>query len=336
MTGAPEVSAPLWTPTPERVRQANLTRFIAEARPGATYPELWQWSVDHPEAFWPAVWDFCGIRAAARGDSVLQGGARMAPPSSDGPHWFPEARLNFAENLLRFADDHPALIFWNEYGRQRELTYRALQDEVAQWEAALVASGVGVGDRVAGLMPNMPETVIAMLATTALGAIWTSCSPDFGDRAVLDRFGQIHPKVLIVTDGYHYAGKRIELHDRVARIAAALPDASAVVVVPYLATGQLGGSVAPRLEEPIRANDVPWAGAVAGARDAELRSRRAEPRVSVQPSARTSSTRQARRACPRPSSTGRGARCCNCRRNWCCTPISRGTIGSSTSPPAAG
>jgi len=231
--------APLWSPSPERIARANLTAFTARFRPGADYGALWRWSVDHPEEFWPAVWDFCGIIAEERPGrrpwtAVLEGGERMAPPDPAlGPRWFPGARLNFAENLLRYTDDREALVFWNELGRQRSLTFAQLHHEVGRWRRALQSEGVGPGDRVAGFLPNLPETVIAMLAAASLGAIWSSCSPDFGERAVLDRFGQVQPAVLVVADGYRYAGKAIDLGERVGRIATALPGVKRVVVVSY-------------------------------------------------------------------------------------------------------
>lgn len=233
------MTAPLWSPSPDRVARANLTRFIATHRPGADYDALWRWSVDAPEEFWPAVWRFCGVIADPHPpgppwERVLQGGDRMAPPDPAlGPRWFPGARLNFTENLLRFGDDRQAIVFWNELGRQRVLTYAELRHQVGRFAAALRREGVQAGDRVAGLMPNLPETVIAMLATASLGAIWSSCSPDFGDRAVLDRFGQIRPAVLFTVDSYRYAGKVIDLRDRLERIAGQLPGVRRVVIVPY-------------------------------------------------------------------------------------------------------
>jgi acetoacetyl-CoA synthetase len=249
VSAASAVAAPLWTPSRERVAGANLTRFAARYRPGAGYDELWRWSLEEREAFWPAVWEFCGVVAEERAggppwETVLEGGDRMAPPDPAlGPRWFRGARLNFAENLLRYAeggaaDDgraaaRTALVFWNEEGRQRALSYADLGREVARFQAALRAAGVGIGDRVAGLLPNLPETVALMLATTSLGAIWSSCSPDFGERAVLDRFSQIRPKVLFAVDGYRYAGKVVDLRGRVRAVAAALPDTERVVVVPY-------------------------------------------------------------------------------------------------------
>src|SRR5205814_4725190 len=159
----------------------------------------------------------------------------MAPPDRErGPRWFTGARLNFAENLLRYRDEHPALVFWNEHGRQRAMSYAELHREVARIRDGLVRQGVVVGDRVAGFMPNVPETVIAMLATSSLGAIWSSCSPDFGVRGVLDRFGQIAPKLLVTADGYWYGGKSFDSLGRIGECLAQLPSVERVVVLPYL------------------------------------------------------------------------------------------------------
>ncbi len=251
--GVSASTAPLWTPSPERAARTNLARFLEAARvrgaPVADYESLWRWSVDRPEEFWVLVWEFCGVVADRREDgshweAVLEGGDRMAPPHPEtGPRWFRGARLNFAENLLRHDDDRAALVFWNEQGRQRALTYGELRTEVARCQAGLAALGVGPGDRVAGLLPNLPEAVVAMLAATSLGALWSSCSPDFGDRAVLDRFGQIRPKVLFAADGYRYAGKAIDLLPRVRDLAARLPDTERVVLVPYLrSAGELAAA----------------------------------------------------------------------------------------------
>ncbi len=240
--------APLWTPDAERVSRANLTSFIKhiqEQKPLGSdavrdYASLYRWSVDHADAFWPMVWEFCGVVSDDRAgkppwDDVVVGLNRMAPPDPVlGPRWFPGARLNFAENLLRYADDHTALVFWNEQGRQRELSYAALRDEVARVAAALREHGIVPGDRVAGFLPNLPEAVIAMLATTSLGAIWSSCSPDFGAHGVIDRFGQIRPRVLFCADGYRYAEKEIDTLARVREVRERIPDIERVVVVPYL------------------------------------------------------------------------------------------------------
>ncbi|MFL5449177.1 MAG: acetoacetate--CoA ligase, partial [Gemmatimonadales bacterium] len=186
------------------------------------------------------VWRFCGVIAeelAGRDpwDSVVVGLDRMVPPDPElGPTWFPGARLNYAENLLRHADDRVALVFWNERGRQREISYGELNQQVRSVAAALAAEGVVAGDRVAGFMPNLPETVIAMLGAASLGAIWSSCSPDFGANGVLDRFGQIQPKVLFCADGYRYAGKEIDSLSRVREVRERIPEIQRVIVAPYL------------------------------------------------------------------------------------------------------
>jgi acetoacetyl-CoA synthetase len=242
--------APLWAPSAAQIADANVTRFIRDAvQPlgGAAASvtdtsSLYGWSIDSPEQFWPAVWRHCGVIAeerpggAAPWDAVLVGGDRMGPPGPElGPQWFSGARLNFAENLLRRRDDHEALVLWTEQGPRRRLTYAELADAVARFAGFLRRAGVGVGDRVAGFLPNIPETVVAMLATTSLGALWSSCSPDFGVSGVLDRFGQIEPKVLVATDGYRYGGKSIDSLERVRDFAAALPSVEQIVVVPHLA-----------------------------------------------------------------------------------------------------
>jgi len=186
------------------------------------------------------VWRFCGVVEAASDpsfacDRPLIGRSRVAPPDPElGPAWFVGSRLNFAENLLRFRDDREALVSWNERGAQTRLTYRELHAEVARVAAGLRGMGVHAGDRVAGFMPNLPETVIAMLATTSIGAIWSSCSPDFGANGVLDRFGQITPRVLFCADGYLYAGRDIDCLERVREIAKRIPEIEHIVVVPYL------------------------------------------------------------------------------------------------------
>ena len=244
MTGAD--GAPLWTPTPAQVDRARITAFAQRAADlgarGAdeSYAALHEWSVAHPDRFWPLVWEFCGVVADERPglepwDAVLVGGGRMAPPDPvAGPRWFTGARLNFAENLLRYRDDHPAIVAWDERGARRRLSYRELHAEVAAFAGALAASGVGVGDRVAGYLPNCPEAVIAMLAAASLGAVWSSCSPDFGVQGVLDRFGQIAPRVLVAADGYRYAGKEIDSLGRVADVARRISTIERTVVVPWM------------------------------------------------------------------------------------------------------
>ena len=238
----------LWTPSPERVIKANMTEFLryVEERGGPPVPDYsadsyWQlheWSLANPERFWSLTWRFCGIighRGTGGGaERVGVGLDNMRPPDAEkGPSWFPDASLNFAENLLRFTDDEPALVSWNEEGRKRTLTYRELHEAVGTLALALDAAGVGPGDRVAGWLPNIPEAVIAMLATTSLGAIWSSCSPDFGAQGVMDRSGQIAPKILFAADGYLYNGKEIDLLPRLRQIAFRIPSLEHVVVTPY-------------------------------------------------------------------------------------------------------
>jgi len=240
--------APLWSPSPERAAATNIARFVTAAcaygyeppigAAAVDYPSLHTWSIARPEEFWPAVWEFSGVVAdtapdGSRWKEVVRGLGRMAPPDpTAGPRWFLGARLNFAENLLRYRDDHPALVGRNEGGRGRSLTYAELEAEVVDVAAALRASGVGIGDRVAGFMPNIPETVIAMLSTASLGAVWSSCSPDFGVKGVVDRFGQIEPTVLFCASGYRYAGKEIDSLSRVREIVREVPSIQLVVVVP--------------------------------------------------------------------------------------------------------
>ncbi len=223
----------LWTPNAERIASANLTRYQTqlEARLGRRFAddhELWQWSIDDRAAFWKSMWDLAEVRAARPWDEVLVDGDRMP-----GARWFTGARLNFAENLLRRRDDHPALVARAEDGRRRVVSYAELHSAVAGLAAWLADAGVGVGDRVAGFVPNVPEAVIAMLATTSLGAVWSSCSPDFGLRGVVDRFGQIEPKVLITADAYPYGGKSHDCLDRARGLVREVGSIERVLVIPY-------------------------------------------------------------------------------------------------------
>ncbi|HET7569749.1 MAG TPA: acetoacetate--CoA ligase [Gammaproteobacteria bacterium] len=228
------MSEPIWKPGEERTSRSNLACFMAGVRSKHNaelndYSDLYRWSIEHPEQFWPEVWDTFGVRASKRWDEVLIDGDRMP-----GAKWFTGSRLNFAENLLRFRDERTALWFRGEQGHDVRYSYGELYEAVARVAAGLKAAGVGVGDRVAAFMPNRPETVIAMLATTSLGAIWSSCSPDFGINGVLDRFGQIEPTVLFTADGYFYNGKTIDSLGRVRDILGKLPSVKQVVVVPYV------------------------------------------------------------------------------------------------------
>src|SRR5512146_1752578 len=236
---------PLWRPGPERIARANLTSFIRSLQNErvagtdeiADYATLYAWSVEQREAFWPAVWRFCDIRADERPDgepweAVGRGLDRMAPPDREaGPCWFPGARLNFAENLLRWDDARPAVIALAEDRERRELSHAGLRAQTARVAAALARHGIRAGDRVAAYVPNIPEAVIGMLGAASLGAVWSTCSPDFGVAGVVDRFGQIAPRVLFTVDGYRYAGQRIELLPRAAQVIAQIPGIERGVVI---------------------------------------------------------------------------------------------------------
>ena len=205
---------PLWTPSAERIAATRLDAFrrLINRRHGlelADYPALHAWSVEQREAFWQAIVDFFEIRFHSTAECVLREG-----PAMPDAQWFPGATLNFAEHLLRRRDGHPALVAIAEDGSREQLSYAQLAAHVAGLQRALRNAGVGIGDRVAAFMPNTWQTVVGMLASASLGATWSSCSPDFGTRGVIDRFGQIEPKVLIAAAGYRYAGKSLDLTDK--------------------------------------------------------------------------------------------------------------------------
>lgn len=223
---------PLWTPSPERAAASQVMAFMAEVnrRHGSvlkTYRELHAWSVKHPGAFWNEVWDFCGV-VGEKGARLMDGDAMP------GAKFFPDAKINFAENLLAHPGKGDALVFRGEDKVNKRISWDELNALVSRLQQALQAAGVGQGDRVAAMMPNLPETIAVMLAVTSLGAIWSSCSPDFGERGVLDRFGQIEPKVFVAVDGYWYNGKALSLEGKLKGIVPQLPTAKTVVIVPYL------------------------------------------------------------------------------------------------------
>jgi acetoacetyl-CoA synthetase len=225
----PQVQEELWKPSTDRVNDALMTDFFKTVGLGGTeYAEAHRWSLEKPQEFWSAVWDFCGV-VGDKGTAVLRDGDRMP-----GAQWFPEARLNFAENLLGRCDDSEAVIFWGENGIRTRLTRKELFQATASCAAALRAAGLNAGDRVAAYLPNIPETVIVMLAAASLGAVFSSCSPDFGVQGVIDRFGQIAPKILFVTDGYWYNGKPVRVLEKNAEVASRLSSVETVVVVPFL------------------------------------------------------------------------------------------------------
>ncbi|WP_419174070.1 acetoacetate--CoA ligase [Desulfosediminicola sp.] len=226
-------SKPLWVPDRERTENSLLKafmRFVGQqlGAPIEDYSRLYDWSISDSPAFWSALWDFCGV-IGDKGVKILDRGNEI-----ERACWFSDAKLNFAENLLKRRDDEPALIFYAEDKVHYNLSFNELYNQTAAMAAWLKSIGIEPGDRVAAYLPNMPETVVAMLAATSIGAIWSSTSPDFGFESVVDRFGQIEPKVLFRVDGYFYNGKTIDLGERGERIIKALPSIAHDVLVPLL------------------------------------------------------------------------------------------------------
>ncbi len=223
----------LWKPSEERVKQTNMYRFLQTVNEKfgknfTDYPSLYDWSVENIPDFWATTWDFVDIKADTPYDEVVEDLDKMP-----GAKWFPGARLNFAENLLRFRDDQIAVIFVGEGQEPVRTTYRELYDKVSRLAKSLKDLGVKPKDRVVGFMPNMTETMIAMMAATSIGATWSSCSPDFGIKGVMDRFGQIEPKVIFTADGYYYNGKQFDSLERISNVVKQLPSLEKIVVVSY-------------------------------------------------------------------------------------------------------
>jgi acetoacetyl-CoA synthetase len=284
----------MWQPSQAQIEGANATRFARMAIRDwglrlNNYPAFYRWSVEHPEQFWRSVWKFCDVRGDHGARALVDGG------KMPGARFFPDGRLNFAENLLGRRDTGDAIVFWGEDRVKRRVSQTELRDLVSRLVAALRAAGVAPGDRVAGYFPNMPEAVAAMLATASIGAIWSSCSPDFGVQGVLDRFGQIEPKVLFTADGYWYNGKSVGVLDKVREIVAQLPSVQRIVVVSYLD------------EHP----DVAGCRRAATLPTSSRRTRRARSASSRCRSTTrcTSCTRPGRPACPSASCTAPAARC---------------------------
>jgi acetoacetyl-CoA synthetase len=224
---------PLWSPAPETIAAANMTRFLSRISQHHgldlnDYRGLHDWSVAHKETFWSEIWEFCGV-IGEKGQRILIDGEDM-----ERARWFPDASLNYAENLLRRRDDEVAIVFRAEDQAEYSLTHAALHDQVSSVAAWLKLHGLQPGDRVAGYLPNMPEAVVAMLATASIGAVWTSTSPDFGVESVVDRFGQTTPRFLFAADGYVYNGTRHPLGDKLTAIRAGLPSLEQVVQIPLL------------------------------------------------------------------------------------------------------
>ena len=227
----------LWQPSPERLKRARLTAYMAWLKKHrslefADYNALWQWSIDEVEAFWASIWEYYAIKASAPYKQVLK--ERKMPRTV----WFEGARLNYAEHALRHAvDERPAIIFESELRPYTEITWGELKGQVAALANALKGMGVEEGDRVVAYMPNIPQTVVALLAVTSIGAIWSSASPDMGHVSVIDRFRQIEPRVMLAVDGYRYSGKDFDRSGVVSEIVDALPSVERVILVPYLNPG---------------------------------------------------------------------------------------------------
>ena len=230
------MTTPLWQPSAERINDSNMQQFMLQMNAKhqlnmQSYADLHAWSVDDIATFWGEIWQLSGVVAQHKGDTILNQGDRMP-----GAEWFPEAKLNYAENLLKHRDSATALVFCGEDGKRLELSYADLYLRVAQLSSALRQHGIQPGDRVAGFMPNVIDTVVAMLAASSIGAVWSSCSPDFGINGVLDRFGQIKPRILFTTDGYLYNGKTLNSLERVAGIAAQLDSIERIIVCDHVDT----------------------------------------------------------------------------------------------------
>lgn len=261
--------APLWTPTQDQIDAAPLTAFMkaAASKAGSTfssYAELHRWSVEDREGFWSLVWDFCGI-VGDKGETVLVDGDKMP-----GASFFPDATLNFAENLLKKTGSGDAIVFHGEDKVERRLSWNELHALTSRLQQLFLSLGVKKGDRIAAMIPNMPEAVAAMLATASIGAVWSSCSPDFGEQGVLDRFGQIEPVVFIAPDGYWYNGKAIEVADKIAAVATKLGTVRKILIVDYLGTSAdvaetvdkaaaLEDALAPFAAKPVTFERLPFA-----------------------------------------------------------------------------
>ncbi len=260
---------PIWRPTPAAIAAEPMTAFAAAAasltgRPLDAFHSLHAWSVEDRAAFWNLVWDFAEV-IGDKGERFLVDGDNMP-----GARFFPDASLNFAENLLRRRDETDAIVFRGEEGATRRISWRELADLVSRLQQAFRAAGVGPGDRIAALLPNMPEAIAAVLAAASIGAVWSSASPDFGPTGVLDRFGQIEPKLLIACDGYVYGGKRFDLGEKLQAVVAGLPTLAATIIVPYLGVADriadtlpnaktLEAALAPHAPAPVAFTRLPFA-----------------------------------------------------------------------------
>jgi len=242
---------PLWSPDDNQIKSTQLDSFMRalEEKTGqkfADYQDIWRYSVENNEKFWDFTWDFCGI---------IGNKGRKTCESPDGAmfgsQFFPDSRINYAENLLQNPNEQQAIVFGDEKGKEHEMSRKELYDAVSRWQQAFEVAGIQEGDRVAGYMPNMPETIIAALAAISLGAVWASASPDFGAQGLIDRFGQIEPKILIAVDGYYYNGKVIDCLEKVRTVQGALSGLEKTIIVPF-AGSEIG---ADQLKTAIFSND---------------------------------------------------------------------------------
>ena len=229
---------PLWTPSSKRKQDSNLSRFKAAVEKKlkislAGFEALHAWSIADSSGFLAELWEFCNIRGEYRGDRLLLDNDKLPEV-----RFFPDACLNYAQNLLIRNDDTPALIFRSEHKDRRGVSWKELQVTVAEMHHALVTGGIRAGDRIAGIVPNMPETTAMLIATSSLGAVWSSCSPDFGERGILDRFGQINPRVLVTCDGYSYNGRIFDIGEKVAAVRRKLPSVERVVIIDNIGTAR--------------------------------------------------------------------------------------------------
>ncbi len=228
------ISKPIWTPSENRCRNTRLHEFIGQlnAKYGTGlegFDDTHEFSVSQPEKFWETLWDFANIRAQTRGDVIIADKYKLP-----GASFFPDARLNYAENLLVKSDDSDALIFKGENRVDKTVSWRGLNEQVSQFNQAFAALGLVAGDRISAVVPNLPETIMAFAGAASLGVVWSSCSPDFGEKGILDRFGQIEPRVLIICDGYYYNRKTIDISDKIAKVLQHLPSIEKVIVIDYI------------------------------------------------------------------------------------------------------
>ncbi|MCU7845649.1 MAG: acetoacetate--CoA ligase [Candidatus Thiodiazotropha sp. (ex Monitilora ramsayi)] len=233
----------IWEATDQEKANSQMAAFMrmagkARGREFSDYNDLWRWSVDHPDQFWGYLWRYMEVIASREWERVL-----LNENAMPGAVWFKGARLNFAQNLLRYRDDHPAILFQGEDGEVVRLTYETLFLQTSRMAAAFARQGIGPGDRVAAIVPNIPQAIVAMLACSWLGAVWSACSPDFGVEGILDRFGQIEPRLLIAVDGYRFKGRVIDIREKVEQVRDGLAGCDALITIPWQGTGEITGSL---------------------------------------------------------------------------------------------